>query len=119
MTVAGTHRTRGGLTRRVAGRTLLWAGPLGIAASALLLLAAAPWFRHGPGVPTAGDERAWGALWAALALTGTGCLTGALAGATWLVLALRAGRRPTPLEWVRTAVGLLLGVGFLIVFMGW
>jgi hypothetical protein len=35
------------------------------------------------------------------------------------VLALRAGRRPTPLEWVRTAVGLLLGVGFLIVFMGW
>ena len=117
MTVTGSHRTRSGLARRVAGRALLWAGPIGIGASTLLLLAAAPWFRQGPGVPTAGDERAWGALWAALALTGMGCLTGALAGATWLALALRAGRRPTRLEWLRTAIGLLLGAGFLVLYL--
>jgi hypothetical protein len=99
------------------GQALLWAGPLGVAASAFLLLAAAPWFRHEPGVPSAGDERAWGVLWGALALSGLGCAIGALSAVTWWVRAARDARRPTRLEWVRTALNLLLGAGVLLLFL--
>ena len=59
---------RGSLARRLATQAVPWAGPLGFGGAALVLLLSAPFFRSGPGVPTAGDERAWTAMWGALGL---------------------------------------------------
>jgi hypothetical protein len=92
---------------------LLWAAPLGAGASLLLLLASAPYFRSGPGTPTAGDERAWTAMWGALVLTGTGAVVGLASTLTWLALAWRRRRRPRPLEWVRSVANLVLAGAFL------
>jgi Na+/H+ antiporter NhaD/arsenite permease-like protein len=105
----------GGGVRRIATQAVLWAGPIGVALATLALLVSAPYFRSGPGVPTAGDERAWNAVWIALGILGLGGSVGFVANAAWLVIAARARRRPTRLEWLRTASGLALGValGFL------
>lgn len=105
-------------TPRLAIHALLWAGPAGVGLALALLLVGAPYFRHGPAVPTAGDERAWTALWGALALVGTGCGVGLVANVAWLTHAWRSAQRPSPLEWFRTAVNLLLGVGFLWLWFG-
>ncbi len=104
--------------RGLAIQALLWAGPLSIGLATLLLVASAPFFHQGPGVPTAGDERAWAAMWGALALVGLGCSVGSVAGIVWLSLALRGKRRPSPLEWFRTVVNLLLGVAFAWLWFG-
>jgi len=109
------------LTTRIRGTTiqgLLWAGPLGIGLATLLLIASAPYFRHGPGVPTAGDERAWTAMWGALGLVALGCITGSVANLAWAVVALRARRRPSRLEWFRAVVNILLGSAFAFLWFG-
>lgn len=46
-----------------------------------------------------------------MALVGLGCAVGSSASAIWLAVTLRAGRRPRALEWFRTAVNLLMGLG--------
>lgn len=102
--------------RRAAARALLWSGPLGIGLAALLLLASAPHFRHGPGAPTAGDERAWSAMWGALGLVALGCLAGLVANLAWLARAVLARRRPRATEWVRTVTGVTLGAGFVLLW---
>ena len=107
---SGSRRTGDALG--LAKQAMLWAGPLGIALATLTLLASAPYFRSGPGVPTAGDERAWNAIWAAVGLTGAGCAVGFVASVAWIANAVRARRRPSRLELFRTATGLLLGVAF-------
>jgi hypothetical protein len=95
--------------RRFAIQTVLWAGPLGIGLAVLLLLANAPYFRSGPGVPTAGDARAWGAMWGALGLVGLGSTVGFVASVWWAAIAMRQRRRPSLLEWIRTVTGLVIG----------
>jgi len=102
--------------RSLAIQTLLWAGPLGIGLAFLLLLASAPFFSHGPGVPTGGDERAWSAIWGAAALVGLGCIAGFVANLVWLAIAFHGRRRPSRLEWFRTATGLLLGLAFAVLW---
>lgn len=97
---------------------MLWAGPIGVALALAALLAGAPFFRHGPGVPTAGDERAWMAMWAALAFVGVGCAIGLVANAAWLAHAWRRAHRPTGREWVRTVMNLTLGGLFLWLWFG-
>jgi hypothetical protein len=99
---------------RAARQALLWAGPLGIGLALLTLLAAAPFFRQGPETPSAGDPRAWTALWGALALTGIGCAVGAVANAVWLIVTLRSGQRPRGPEWFRTALNLLMGIACVL-----
>lgn len=90
---------------------LLWAAPLSLCIAAGVLIASAPHFQQGPDTPSAGDTRAWNAIWAAVVLVGVGCLVGFLANAAWLVRALRRSRRPTALEWLRVLLHLLLGAG--------
>lgn len=109
---------RAGGAAGLASQALLWAGPLGIALATLTLLASAPYFRSGPGVPTAGDERAWNAIWAAFGLTGAGCAVGFVASVAWIANAVRVRRRPSRLELFRTATGLLLGLAFGFVWFG-
>ena len=121
MNVAGSvesgSKRRGGAVR-LATHALLWAGPLGVALSTLVLLASAPYFRSGPGAPTAGDERAWSAMWTALGLTGTGCAVGLVANVAWIATAVRMRRRPSRLELFRTVTGLLLGLAFGFLWLG-
>ena len=112
-----------GPTRTDAGRptwpvrlvivALLWAGPIGIALAAAVLIASASFFRHGPGTPSAGDERAWNAIWTALALVGAGCAVGLIANSAWLAYAWHRTHRPTRLQWFRATLNLLLGAGLL------
>ena len=97
-------------------QALLWAGPLGIGLAALLLLASAPFFRSGPGVPTAGDVRAWNATWGALGLVGLGCCVGFVASLAWLAIAMRGRRHPSGLEWFRTVTGFALGASFALMW---
>jgi len=121
MTMAGSVGSgsrRGGGALRFATQALLWAGPLGVALSMLVLLASAPYFRSGPGVPTAGDERAWTAMWGAAGLTGLGCCVGFVANLAWLAITARTRRRPTRLELVRSASGVLLGAAFGFLWFG-
>ena len=68
---------------------LLWAGPLGILLALALLLASIPFFRSGPDVPTAGDSRAWNALWGAFGLVALGSTIGAVANLVWVARAVR------------------------------
>lgn len=107
---------RASLPRRVVVQTLLWAGPLSLGLAILLLLGNAQFFRQGPGVPTAGDARAWGALWGAFALVGLGCSAGFVANLGWLALAVRRGHRPRPLEWIRTVANILLGAALALLW---
>lgn len=119
MSAVGSERTaepRGPLARRLANQALLWAGPLGLGLAALVLLLSAPFFRSGPGVPTAGDERAWNAMWGALGLVALGTAAGFIASLVWLAIAIRGKRRPSPLEWFRTATGLVLGVASAVMW---
>jgi hypothetical protein len=104
--------------RRIAIQAPLWAGPLGVALSILVLIASAPFFRSGPGVPSAGDGRAWTAMWSAVGLTGLGCCVGFVASLGWLAIAIRQGKRPSGLELFRTATGLMLGVAFGFLWFG-
>lgn len=101
---------RGNLSRSLV-RLALWAGPvgLGLALAVLLASAASGHFRSGPGVPTAGDSRAWTAMWGALGLTVLGTSIGALANTVWLVVALRASRPLRATDWLRLAVHTGLG----------
>ncbi len=103
---------RGGW-RRIGIQALLWAGPLGTGLALAVLLAAAPYFRAGPDVPTAGDERAWGAMWLALVLVAAGSQVGLVATLVWLADVWQRRRRPGVLEWVRAAANVLIAVGFL------
>jgi len=92
---------------------LLWAGPLGVGAAIALLLVSAPFFRAGPDTASAGDERAWNAMWGAIALLAAGALVGLAANAVWLLWAMRSRHRPSAQEWLRVALNLLVGAGFL------
>jgi Na+/H+ antiporter NhaD/arsenite permease-like protein len=103
--------------RGVATQMLLWAGPLSVGGAILLLLANARYFGHGPRVPTAGDERAWDAMWGALALVGLGFSVGSIAGLAWLALAVRGRRRVSPLEWFRTAANVVIGAALAFVWI--
>lgn len=104
---------------RLATTIVLWAGPIGLGLAVLTLIAAAPFFRHGPGTPTAGDSRAWTAIWIAMGLAGAGCVAGCVANAVWLADAWRRTHRPRAIEWFRAALGILLGVaGAAIWFSG-
>jgi uncharacterized membrane protein len=111
-TASGSRKNRASRLRRAATGTLLWAGPLGLALAALLLLVSEPFFRPGPGVPTAGDGRAWNAIWAAFGFLALGCVVGIVANLAWLTRAFLARRRPTTIEWTRTLLGVTLGVAF-------
>lgn len=102
--------------RRIALQALLWAAPLGAGLALVALLVAAPYFRSGPDVPSAGDERAWGAMWGALVLVAGGSVLGLVATAAWLARAWRRRHRPTPLEWLRCAANLLVAAAFLWVW---
>ncbi len=106
------------LARRVATQALLWAAPLGASLALVLLLSNAPYFRSGPDVPSAGDERAWGALWGAAALVGAGCALGAVTTLVWLVRAWRVRHRPSAVEWFRTVLNLVLALGFCWMWFG-
>lgn len=99
----------GGVLRSL-GRLALWAGPLGVGLALAVLLAgaAAGHFRSGPGVPTAGDSRAWTEMWGALGLVVAGTVTGVLANAAWVVVTLRGARRPGAGDWARLLVHALL-----------
>jgi len=97
--------------RRAGIQVLLWAAPLGVGLALLVLFSQARWFRAGPDVPTAGDERAWNAMWTAFALAGLGCAVGSVAALAWLARAWRRGIRPTGLEWFRSGLNLLLALG--------
>jgi hypothetical protein len=103
--------------RRLALQALLWAAPLGALLALVTLLAAAPYFRAGPDAPTAGDERAWGAMWTALVLVATGSVVGLVATAAWLARAWRRRHRPTPLEWGRCVANVVLAAAFLWVWL--
>jgi hypothetical protein len=110
----GSEPARRSFLREAAAWALLWAGPLGIGLAALLLLASAPFFRHGPGVPSAGDERAWNAMWGALGLVAVGCSVGLVANLAWLSKAILSRRRPRTIEWVRGLTGIALGAAFAV-----
>ncbi len=109
---------RGRTARGMGLAALLWPGPGGIALALALLAFSAPFFRSGPGVPTAGDARAWAALWGALGAVALGCLVGVIANAVWLGVTWRSGRRPRPGEWIRVALSALLAAGFGWVWLG-
>jgi Na+/H+ antiporter NhaD/arsenite permease-like protein len=96
---------------RVARAALLWAAPLGIALAIASLLAGAPFFGSGPGVPSAGDSRAWLSIWIALGFVGAGSAIGALANLVWLAAKLRERRRASRREWLRFGVTLLIAGG--------
>ena len=97
--------------RNTGAQLLLWAAPLGVALAAALLFSQARWFRAGPDVPSAGDGRAWAAMWGAIALLAVGCAVGGVAAVVWLIGAWRRGHRPSALEWFRTGLNLLLALG--------
>jgi len=99
--------------RRIGLQALLWAAPLGAGLALVTLLAAAPYFRSGPDVPSAGDERAWGAMWGALVLVAAGSVVGLVATAAWLARSWRRRHRPTQLEWVRSAANITIATVFL------
>ena len=101
------------LARRIGLQGLLWAAPLGAGLALAVLIASIPWFRHGPDVPTAGDTRAWTAMWGAAALLGAGSAIGSAATLVWLARAWRRAHRPSGLEWFRTALNLALGAACL------
>jgi hypothetical protein len=86
---------------------LLWAGPIGVVLAGAVLIASTPFFRHGPGVPTAGDGRAWLAIWSALGLVAAGCGIGLIANAAWLAVSWRRAYRPTGREWFRTLLNVI------------
>lgn len=94
------------------GWVLLWAGPLSGGLALLVLLASAPFFRHGSGVPPAGDKRAWLAIWSALGLVIIGCTTGLASNLARLARAWRHARRPSRFEWVRATVNLVFDGAF-------
>ncbi len=97
--------------RQVGVQLLLWAAPLGVGLAIVLLLSQARWFQAGPDVPSAGDARAWGAMWGAFALLAIGCVVGGVATLAWLVSAWRRQHRPSAMEWVRSGLNLLLALG--------
>lgn len=103
--------------RRLGLQAALWAAPLGVALAMMALASSAPNFAPGPGV-SAGDPRAWDAIWGALGLVGAGCATGLVATVTWLARAWQHTRRPTGLEWFRSAINLLFVVAFLWLWLG-
>jgi hypothetical protein len=78
---------------------VVFAGPASLFAAALLLFLMRGAFEHGPGVPTAGREEAWSAMWGALGLVVIGHLV-SLVGSLVLVV-LRVSRH-RPLEgWLK------------------
>ena len=91
---------------------LLWAAPIGAVLAVAVLVASGPYFRHGPDTPSAGDVRAWNAIWGAAALIASGCTLGLLANLAWLLRAWREARRPRPFEWSRVILHLVCGAGF-------
>ena len=97
--------------RRIGAQLLLWAAPLGVGLALLLLLSQASEFRAGPDTPSAGDERAWNAMWGALVLVALGCLVGAVASLAWLLDAWRRQHRPSAVEWFRTGLSLAMAIG--------
>ena len=97
--------------RRLFSQLLLWAAPLGVGLAIVLIVSQARWFTSGPGTPTAGDPRAWDAIWGAVVLVGGGCAVGGAATLLWLLFAWRRRRRPTALEGFRTVLSLLLALG--------
>jgi hypothetical protein len=102
--------------RRIGLQALLWAAPLGVGLALVALLLAAPYFRSGPDVPSAGDARAWGAMWGALVFVAAGSVVGLVATSAWLARAWRRRHRPSRLEWVRSAANLLVAAAFLWVW---
>ena len=104
--------------RRIGLQLLLWAAPLSAGLALVMLVTNAPYFRHGPGVPTAGDERAWNAMWGAFGLLAVGSVVGSVSAVVWLARAWRRARRPTGLEWFRCAVNLVFGGAFLWLWLG-
>jgi len=99
--------------RRVALEALLWAGPIAIALSIIVLVSNRSAFGHGPGVPSAGDPRAWSAIWFSMFLTGAGVLAGLLGNLVWLAMALRR-RRPLRMgAWARAVVAAALATALL------
>ena len=103
---------------RVAVTSVLWAAPLGIALAIAVLVASAPYFRPGPDTPTAGDARAWNAIWAALAVFAVGGVVGLVANLAWLIHAWRRAHRPRPAEWARVIFHIACGVGFAWLWFG-
>ena len=91
---------------------LLWAAPIGITLAVAVLVASAPYFRQGPDVPSAGDVRAWNAVWGAAALIAAGCTVGCLANLVWLLHAWHRAHRPRPVEWARVLLHFACGAGF-------
>ena len=106
------------ITRRLGVQALLWAAPLGTILALSALFAASPFFAPGRGVPSAGDGRAWTAIWGAVGIVGGGCLVGLVATTAWLARAWRHTHRPTRLEWFRTAVNLFFVAAFLWLWLG-
>lgn len=100
------------LLRRIGTQLLLWAAPLGVVLAIALVLSQSRWFQGGPGVPTAGDERAWDAIWGAFGLVAAGCVVGGVASLAWIWRYWRSGERRSALEWFRTALNLAMAVGF-------
>lgn len=99
-------------------QAVLWAAPLGVLLALGALFAASPFFTPGPGTPSAGDERAWTAIWGALGFVGAGCLVGLVATTAWLARAWRHTHRPTRLEWFRSVVNLVFVAAFLWLWLG-
>ena len=96
---------------------LLWAGPLAITLSIVILFSNRSAFRYGHEVPSAGDPRAWTAMWVSLLLTGAGVITGLVANLTWLALALRRGRAIRIGAWVRAGIAGALAAAVLALWL--
>jgi hypothetical protein len=106
------------LTRRLGVQALLWAAPLGVMLALSTLFAASPFFAQGRGTPSAGDERAWNAIWGAFGFVGAGCLVGLVATTAWLARSWSRAHRPSGWEWFRSAVNLLFAAAFLWLWLG-
>ena len=91
-------------------RLILFAGPLALTLTILMLVAGRGYFEHGPGVPTAGRTEAWTLMWLGLALVLSGNATSTLGLATFALLRWRRREPLTVAAWWSTGYLLLVAL---------
>lgn len=103
---------------RVLAAIALWAGPGSVAVSIGLLILNARYFDHGPGVPSAGREEAWTALWLAVLLLVSGHALSLVANLGWLIVRLRRRTTIGAIAWIRLGYHALVPVPLLLYVFG-